>query len=109
LTLIIEALTSIELKIAGQIKALRPGERLDLPEGKAMKLLRLAVGKVRVMGGELHSDMWIQFRSPLFGEVMAQVHGLEIGQVWITQHSTLRQAGPVKIPAEWVTRVFPVI
>lgn len=108
MTLTLEALTPFAFKESGALKTVHPGERFCLPGDKARKLLRLAEGKVRVLvdGVDLHPGLWVQFQSPLFGEATAQVEAVEIGQVWVGNHSVLRQDGPVKIPMEWVTRIL---
>lgn len=104
----LEALTPIAFKESGALKTLKAGDRFNLAEHKAQKLLRLAEGKVRIIGegNEIDHGMWIQFSSPLFGNVTAQVVSLEVGQVWIGSHSVLKQAEPVRIPVAWVKEVY---
>lgn len=106
--MILEALTQFDLKISGEVRTLKPGDRFDLSEEYAKKLRRLAGAKVRVIveGVELQSGMWIQFHSPLFGDCTAQVEAVEVGQVWIGQHSVLKQPERVKIPVSWVQGVY---
>ena len=90
------------------MRTLKPGERFYLPKEKAEKLLKLAGSKARIVvqGTELQPGMWIQFHSPLFGDVTAQVVSLEVGQVWIGNHSVLKQPETVKIPAAWVQGIY---
>lgn len=104
-----EALRPLRLntRTRGKI-SLQPGERLTWPDEAVKQLLEKIPDRIRVVveGTPIQPGMWIQFFSPLFGDVTAQVLSLEVGGVWITQHSVLRQPEPVKIPVAWIQGVY---
>jgi hypothetical protein len=66
MTWTLEALVYMDLKIAGEVKTLKPGERVALPEDKAHKLLGLARANVRLVDGKPLSssvskkEQWIE-------------------------------------------------
>ena len=103
--MILEALTSLKLQLPEGLKTLRSGERITLPEEKAQKLLRLAKGKVRIVheSSDLHSGVWVEFRSPLWGICTARIQEVTLDGCIITNHSVSKGEGePVTITAAWV-------
>jgi hypothetical protein len=109
LTLLIEALIPMNLILPEGMKTLKFGDRVDLPEPKARKLLELAKGKVQVVNdsGQLHHDAWVEFLSPLFGICTAKIKEVTIDECIITNHSVLKGEGePVTIPASWICGVY---
>ena len=107
--MLLEALTSLKLKLPEGLKTLQSGERITLPEEKAQKLLRLAKGKVRIVNesSHLHPGVWVEFDSPLFGLCTAKIHHMTLEGCIITNHSVLKGEGePVTIPAAWVRGVY---
>ena len=71
--MLIEALIPMNLILPEGMKILKFGDRVDLPEPKARKLLELAKGKVRQVEPQLQSGVWIEFFSPLFGMCTARI------------------------------------
>lgn len=47
--MILEALTPFDLKVSGEVRTFKSGDRFDLPEEKAERLRRLAGAKIRVI------------------------------------------------------------
>lgn len=107
--MLIEALISMNLTLPEGMKTLKPGDRVDLPEPKARKLLELAKGKVLVVNdsSQLHPSVWVEFFSPLFGMCTARIHEVRVDGCVITHHSVLKgEAEPVTIPASWICGVY---
>ena len=107
----VEAMAPMELKVSGQVKILKPGDRLNLPEDKARKLLRLAGGKVRLIpeNPNFQPGMWCEWFSPLFGPCTGQIKEVTVSGYIVTKHSVLGPEGAVTIPAEWIVDIkqFP--
>lgn len=109
LTLLIEALIPMNLILPEGMKILKFGDRVDLPEPKARKLLELAKGKVQIVNdsSQLHPSIWVEFLSPLFGRCTARIHEVTVDGCIITDHSVLKGEGePVTIPASWIYGVY---
>ena len=109
MTLLIEALIAMNLILPEGMKTLKFGDRIDLPEPKARKLLELAKGKVQVVNdsGQLHPSIWVEFFSPLFGRCTAGIREVTVDCYIITDHSVLKGEGePVTIPASWICGVY---
>ena len=107
--MLIEALIPMNLILPEGMKTLKFGDRVDLPEPKARKLLELAKGKVQVVkdSDQLHYGVWVEFLSPLFGMCTAKIQTVIVDECIITDHSVLKGEGePVTIPASWICGVF---
>ena len=108
--MMIETLIHMDITVAGGVKALKPGDRVDIPIEKAKKLFRLAgPRKVRIPqdSADIHSGVWIEFFSPLWGMCTARIHEVTVDGCIITNHSVLKGEGePVTIPAAWVRSVY---
>lgn len=106
----IETLIHMDLTIAGSVKTLKPGDRLDIPSEKARKLVKLAgPRKVRVIfdSAIIHSGVWVEFFSPLYGMCTARIQAVTVDGCIITDHSVLKGEGePVTIPASWIYGVY---
>jgi len=83
-----------------------PGEVIDLPDKVAQRLMELVPGKVRQVDPQLHSGVWIEFFSPLFGPCTARIHEVTVDGCIITDHSVLGEGEPVTIPASWICGVY---
>ena len=80
-----------------------PGQPVDVPEERGVKILKKCAGKVRVVGPITIGTM-IEFHSPLFGLCTGRVLSLEVEAVRITDHSVVQEI--VTIPQAWVTRMI---
>jgi len=84
-----------------------PGDVIDLPDKVAQRLMELVPGKVRQMEPQLHSGVWIEFFSPLFGMCTARIQAVTVDGCVITNHSVLKgEDEPVTIPASWIMGVY---
>ena len=108
--MIVETLIHMDITVSGGLKTLKPGDRLDIPTEKARKLFRLAgPRKVRIPhdSANIHSGVWVEFFSPLFGLCTARIREVTVDGCIITNHSVLKGEGePVTIPAFWICGVF---
>ena len=105
--MLIEALMPMNLTLPEGVKPLKPGDRVELSEEKARKLLRLAKGKVRLVEPPLHPGVWIEFFSPFFGMCTARIHEVTVDGCVITNHSVLKGEGePVTIPASLLCGIY---
>ena len=104
--MMIETLIHMDIMVAGGVKALKPGDRVDIPIEKAKKLFKLAgPRKVRIIieSANIHPGVWVEFFSPLFGPCTARIHEVTVDGSIITNHSVLKGEGePVTIPASWI-------
>lgn len=65
--MLIEALIPMNLALPEGVTILKPGDRVDLPEPKARKLLDLAKGKVRMLSGSsFQIGEQVRYRTPAF-------------------------------------------
>ncbi len=108
--MIVETLIHMDITVFGGLKALKPGDRVDIPIEKAKKLFKLAgPRKVRIIpeSANIGPGVWIEFFSPLFGMVTARIQSVETDGVWITNHGVLRGTDePCRIPASWICGVY---
>jgi len=85
----------------------KPGQTIQLPDKVAQRLMELVPGKVRQVEPQLHSGVWIEFFSPLFGMCTARIHEVTVDGCIITNHSVLKGEGePVTIPVPWICGVY---
>jgi hypothetical protein len=107
--LMIETLIHMDITVAGGVKALKPGDRVDIPIEKAKKLFKLAgPRKVRIIleSANIRPGVWVEFFSPLFGMCTARIHEVTVDECIITNHSVLKGEGePVTIPSSWICRL----
>jgi hypothetical protein len=100
----IEPLEPLKIRLpSGEIRVLVPGEPVDLPVEQAHTLLTKAAGRVRVvLPAAPTPGCWIEYSSPLFGNLQAEVLSVSDGNVsiWypLTEQLTV-------IPSAWITRV----
>ena len=108
--MIVETLIHMDITVSGGLKTLKPGDRLDIPSEKARKLVKLAgPRKVRIIfdSAIIHSGVWVEFFSPLFGMCTARIHEVTVDGCIITDHSVVKgKDEPVTIPAKWIHGVF---
>ena len=107
--MIVETLIHMDITVSGGLKTLKPGDRLDIPSEKARKLVKLAgPRKVRIIfdSAIIHSGVWVEFLSPLFGMCTARIHEVTVDGCIITDHSVLGEGEPVTIPASWICGVY---
>ena len=108
--MMIETLIHMDITVSGGVKALKPGDRVDIPIEKAKKLFKLAgPRKVRIIpeSANIGPGVWIEFLSPLFGMCTAKIHEVTVEGCIITHHSVLKGEGePVTIPASWICGVY---
>jgi len=103
----IKVLIPIRINLPDGMKMLQAGDRMDLPEKKARKLVKLAKGKVRLVEPLLHPGVWIEFFSPFFGMCTARIHEVTVDGCVITNHSVLKGKGePVTIPASLLCGIY---
>jgi len=108
--LIVETLIHMDITVFGGLKALKPGDRVDIPIEKAKKLFKLAgPRKVRIIheSVNIRPGVWIEFFSPFFGMCTARIQEVTVDGCIITNHSVLKGEGePVTIPASWICGVY---
>jgi hypothetical protein len=109
--LIFEALVPLTLKTKTKgILELQSGERMDVPPKVILQLQEQIPDKIRVIGDErnqLHSGVWVEFFSPLWGMCTARIQAVTVDGCIITNHAVLKGEGePVTIPASWICGVY---
>ena len=108
--MLIEALDKpITYRWPGGEVQLKPGCPVPLPEARALKLLAKARGKVRIAKPEaatmrLSPGIWIEYASPVFGQVACEV--LEVGRDGDLCVFHPLQEKLVTIPLAWVAKVL---
>jgi len=88
---------------------LEPGERLTWPAPVVENLLARIPERIRLVEGpaQLHPGVWVEFKSPPFGMVTAQILSVEVDTVWLTNHSVLKGTDePCRIPASWIRGIY---
>jgi hypothetical protein len=80
-----------------------PGEILDIPEAKALKLLAKVPQKVRIVPS-LQPGWVVEWQSQIFGTCSGKVVSVKTETVTITDHSVLKQE--VTLPASWIQGIY---
>ena len=80
-----------------------PGQPVEVPEERGVKILKKCGGKVRVVEPATIGQ-WIEFLSPQFGLCTGRVLNLGVESIRIGEHSVVKEI--VNIPQAWITRMM---
>ncbi len=97
MTLLVEALRRLKVRLPDGVLHLAPGKPVTLPQEQADKLFTRAAGKVRAV----HRGDVITWNSPVLGKVQGEFLGItDDGRIEV--HHPITEA-VVRIPVEWLT------
>ncbi len=95
----LEAVTPVIYRWPGGEVRLQPGERVNLPEDRARRLMQKAGSRVREV---IKPGTSVRFTSPVFGPCTARVLVHDGETVLVADHEVMG-AGPICIKAAWIT------
>ena len=87
---------------------LQPGKPICVSSTLGHRVLEKCRGKVRLVEKTLTPEpgLWVSFRSPLFGDCVAQIKEVLTKRIILTNHSVLTTDEGIAIQPSWISRIF---